>query len=80
MALIEAERLLELGKVESGRYAEARKCYEGALDIFPYAGVPKREGQVLGSLGNVYGSQGQYDQAIFTQALAIASEIGDQAK
>ena len=74
---------MELGNVEfdESRYAEARKCFEGALEIFRKHANRTGEGQVLGSLGSVYRIQGQYDRAIsqHTQALAIAEKSATSA-
>jgi tetratricopeptide (TPR) repeat protein len=81
-ALIEAERLKELGTIEEqqSRYGEALKCYGAALEIFRAHANRTGEGKVLGNLGLVYRAQEQYELAIahHTQALAIAREIGDK--
>ena len=81
-ALLEAERLKELGTIEEqqSRYGEALKCYEAALEIFRAHADRAGEGKVLGNLGLVYKAQEQYELAIayHTQALTIAREIGDK--
>ena len=81
-ALLEAERLKELGTIEEqqSRYGEALKCYGAALEIFRAHANRTGEGKVLGNLGLVYRAQEQYELAIahHTQALAIAREIGEK--
>jgi tetratricopeptide (TPR) repeat protein len=82
LALVKAERLMELGNIEhvQGNYDKALRCLQGALDIAREIGSKRSEGINLGKLGNVYYSQGQYDRATehLTQALDIAREIGDK--
>jgi tetratricopeptide (TPR) repeat protein/predicted ATPase/serine/threonine protein kinase len=81
-ALLEAERLVELGKIEfaESKYAEAEQCYRKALAIFQKHSDRAGQGVVLGNLGNIYKAQGQHDRAVehYTQALDIAREIGDK--
>ena len=81
-ALIEAERLVELGNIEraESNYAEAGKCYHSALEIFEKHGDRAGEGEAIGYLGNICREQGQHDRAAeyYAQAIDIAKEIGDK--
>jgi len=81
-ALLEAERLMELGAIErvQSNYDEASRCFEGALDVFQTHGDRHGEGRARGLLGRVCRSQGHYGRAtqFHTQALDIARELGDK--
>jgi tetratricopeptide (TPR) repeat protein/serine/threonine protein kinase len=81
-ALIEAARLMELGSIEraESKYAEAERCYQGALAIFQKHGDRAGEGATIGNLGNVYQNRGQHDLAIehYNLATDIVREAGDK--
>jgi uncharacterized protein HemY len=66
LALIEAERLLVLGRIEweEGRYAEATNCFERALLNFRSLKHQIGITQALGHLGNNHHAQGQNERAI----------------
>ena len=61
IALLEAERLVELGRIEwdESRYAEAIACFEGALESFRDHDHSVGVTQALGHLGNAHHAQGQ---------------------
>ena len=76
IALLEAERLIELGRIEwdESRYAEAITCFEGALLSFRAHDEQIGITRALGHLGNAHHAQGQLEQAkaLFHEAIAIA--------
>jgi tetratricopeptide (TPR) repeat protein/serine/threonine protein kinase/predicted ATPase len=82
-ALIEAERLMELGNIEKAesKYAEAKQCFRSALELFQKHGDRAGEGEAIGNLGGTYRVQGQLGRATehYTQAIDIAKEIGDKS-
>ncbi len=82
LALVEAERLIELGHVErtQSNYVEAKECFHGAIDLFRQHGALAGEGRAMGSLGTVYRMLGQNEQATqaMTQAIDIAKQLGDR--
>ncbi|MBP0021647.1 MAG: tetratricopeptide repeat protein [Cyanobacteria bacterium SBLK] len=77
----EADRLLQQGtqQYKRNQFHEALQSCENALEIYRAIGDRSREGKVLGNLGIIYGSIGEYEKAIDyqQQSLAIAQEIGD---
>ncbi|XWK87599.1 MAG: tetratricopeptide repeat protein [Phormidium sp.] len=79
---VEADRLLQQGaqQLETGQFREALQPWQQALAIYREIGDLKREGNVLGNLGNAYYSLGDYRKAIeyYQQSLAIFREIGDR--
>ena len=81
-ALLEAERLMELGHIEraESKYIAAERCFLSALEIFQEHGDRAGEGAALGQRGVIYERKGELTQSIdhFTQALDIAREIGDK--
>jgi tetratricopeptide (TPR) repeat protein len=82
LVLVEAERLRELGNIEyeQSNFDEAKRCYEGALDLFRTHGDRSGEGIVLGKLGSICRTWSQHERAIdlYTQALDIHREVGDK--
>jgi tetratricopeptide (TPR) repeat protein len=81
-ALIEAERLMELGNIEKAesKFSEAERCYQSARDLFQKHGNRAGEGEAIGGLGNTYHDRGEMDRAHshYTQAIDIAREVGDK--
>ena len=79
LAILEAERLIELGRIEwdESRYAEAITCFEGALKNFRDHDHAVGVTQALGHLGNAHHAQGQPEQAeqYFHEAIQIAREL-----
>ena len=81
LALIKAERLMELGWIEfeEAHYDKALVCLQDALAHFKSHGSRAGEGSAFGNLGAVYQNQGKFDQALahYNQALAIHREVGN---
>jgi tetratricopeptide (TPR) repeat protein len=83
LALVEAERLLELGNLdfEQSHHDEALRRYQEALAIFEKHGDRSGEGRTQGHIGTVYQAQGAHERALafFTSAVTIAREIGNKS-
>ena len=81
LALLEAERLLELGNIEraQSRLTDALDCYQSAHKIFQGLSNRSGEGRALGHLGTIHWDLGRFDQAIhhYERALTIAQEVDD---
>jgi len=81
--LVEADSLVQQGiqQFNVSLFQEALQSWESALAIYRETGKRTREGLVLGNLGAIYLSLGQYGQAIelFEQQLVIARDFGGRA-
>ncbi|MDP1690659.1 MAG: tetratricopeptide repeat protein [Burkholderiaceae bacterium] len=64
-----------------GRWAEARGCFEQALEIARADGVAIEEAAALNNLGIVAKKEGRYDDAIghYAHAIAIERDLGHHA-
>lgn len=82
MALLEAERLIELGRIEwaENQIGACIDCFQEALQIYRTVGDRNGEGIALGRLGEGYRVQGQIQEAIqcLREASAIARELGNK--
>jgi len=80
--LVEAERLLELGRIEweQSSYDDALNCYQRALEIFQLQGHRRGEGLALLNLGLVHKTLGRHKQALSSlhEALHTFREIGNK--
>jgi tetratricopeptide (TPR) repeat protein len=76
----QAERLMELGRVEffGDKYEEAIRWFQEALGIYRQIGDRLGEGKAVNLVGTVRQTLGQIDSAIecFVHALAIYRELG----
>jgi tetratricopeptide (TPR) repeat protein len=80
---LQASNLIGLGSAyrrSLGQVEQAIKLYEEALTIAREIGDRRREGFILGRLGNAYRNLGQFEQSIelCEEALTIAHETGDR--
>jgi len=71
---------LGVRNAEMGRFEEARKYYEQALELFRQAGDRHHEGQVLTHIGDVYVRIGRSEDAReqWQRALNMMRGVGDQ--
>ena len=79
----EADRLLNEG-IELYRISERRQAldtWQQALELYRQAGNRTGEAIILGNIGNVYQSLGDYPQALDyqEQSLTLKRELGDRA-
>jgi tetratricopeptide (TPR) repeat protein len=82
LALLEAERLMEFGRLEQdqGNPAEARLAYEEARSLFQIHGSQSGEARALGNIGVICRIQNQYERAMEfnMRAIDLAREVGDR--
>ena len=80
LAILEGERLLELGNIERGQsnYAEAEVCFNKALAQFRQIKNRKGEADAIAGLGILCEALGDYPKAIeyYTYALTFARDTG----
>jgi DNA-binding SARP family transcriptional activator/tetratricopeptide (TPR) repeat protein len=62
--LADMERILGIVCWESGRYADAIRCYQKALALYQETGDLSAQAKTLSNLGLVYFRQGQVEQAL----------------
>ena len=82
LALLEAERLLEIGKIAraDGHHNPAVRNFHQALEIFEQVRDRSGMGSVLGNLGTTYAVMGRFETAVdcYERALTIARELGQR--
>ncbi len=80
LALIEAHRQMELGRLEydQGRYAESESCFQNVLSVYQRFGDRQGEAEVWGALGNLRRVQGQCAESHYKRSIAIFREIGNR--
>ena len=77
----EANTLIGFGdlSLEEKNYALAREWFERALGIYREIGVRAQEANTLNNIGNAWGKQGKFEEAIVVYSQAIAANSDEAA-